>query len=142
MLVIEQQLPAIDQLLLLLGLRRRRKHRIIFLLGRAGSRRPQPQASSTLAALTFNRGRPRSPQGPDGSRARRNRTRALRQPSPPPPPRDPQALTGSPGTTRRSSALRRRTVHAGSALRRRSGWRRAGLRTSSETRGPSAITRT
>lgn len=59
--------------------------------------RPQPQASSTPAALPFTRGRPRSPQGPDGSRARRNRARALRQPSALPPPQrpsDPHRLPG------------------------------------------------
>lgn len=41
------------------------------------------------------------------------------------------ALTGASGTRRRSSDLRRRTVHPGSPRRRRSGCRCVGLRTSS-----------
>lgn len=104
--------------------------------------RPQPQASSTPAALPFTRGRPGHRRALTGAGPAATAPGPCVSRVPSPRPSDPQTLTGSPGTMRRSSALRRRTVHAGSALRRRSGWRRAGLRTSSETRGRSAMTRT
>lgn len=90
MLVIEQQLPAINQLLLLLGLGRRRKHRIIFLLGRS----PRPAAPPRRYRLPgAGPGHRRALTGA-GPAATAPGPCVSRVPSPPQRPSDPHRLPG------------------------------------------------